>query len=267
MKKVKFLVLGIAAMAAVFTSCSKEDDTTNPTLQLVTPSSSAVEVVADSTVSITVNVADETELASIKTYKNGSSLSEFNVTTFTDPKSKVYNVSVQIDAACTIKIEATDKAGNINNVEITFTIKAATPLTVVTVTADDANGAFIGAGGSSFGSYVDIDGGKIYHTANVAANAAAIDAVFNTTSLYDNGTGFTSTNCKFKKTTLDFTTATVESLVGLTADLTEIALVQGDVIYFKTGAAKEGLVLIKTLTAATGANNDAKITIEVKVKP
>ena len=132
-------------------------------------------------------------------------------------------------------------------------------------------GKVIGAGGNAaLGSYVDLDGGNVYLSSELTTTTKpTVDAVFNLTKLYDNGTGLTGvTGTLFGTTTLNATTygtATVATLSGLTAANHDITITQGSVVYFES-ATKKGLISIVTLTPETvAAKNDATITIEVKL--
>lgn len=276
MKKVTFIALAFAAVAALFTSCKSEDKAA-PEVSFTVGAGLTINAAGDSIIktaaitedsaTITFNyaVSAEAEIATLKAGVKGTSMSPIEAAA----GEVAYNgaVTIEVAAGTTVfEVTVTDK----DDVSLTKEVKiiVTKEASLSTVTFTDENGAsIIGAGESSYGSYIDLDGGKIYHMGSVPDNQAAIDAVFNLTSLYDQGTGFTSTNCKFGTTTIDangFNAATESALTGLTADKTEITVSEGAVIYFKTGAGKEGLILIKTLTVEAGNKN--KITIEVKLK-
>lgn len=263
MKKLTFIILAVAAMAAVSTSC-KKDTKASPVIAFSNIADSASSyVAAGDNYDLTINITSEAGLKKVvvSENKNGTKTDKLTVEKFDDNAAytKVYTVT-GIGTGITVIISATDKDDQNTTREILITKPVAAALT--TVTFSKTIGAY---GSATLGSYIDLDGGGVYLKSELTGNLGKIDAVFNLSTLMNTGDGVTSTGTTFGTTTLNATTfasANVDALTGLSADQNTIVIEQGDVVYFEN-ATKKGLILIKTYTVV--ATNKDEITIEVKL--
>lgn len=275
MRKLSLGLLTLAMAAVVFTSC-KKDENAAPVIALT----NIAETVSDTTVDkdnydLTIVITSDAGLKSVKIAETvgGTSSDKLTITEFTDNSNftKVYSVTGLTKDGKKVTITAIDKDDQTTSREITIKKKdTIVPLKTVTFAKS------IGAGGNkTLGSYVDLEAGDVYGYTEVNTDAvkkAAVDAVFNLSSLFNKGNGLDAagTGTKFGTTTLTSTTyasASASSLTALTASLDEITVEKDKIIYFVTKAGKKGLIWIKSLTAESAANaNDASITIEVKLE-
>lgn len=160
MKKLTFIALALAAVA--FVSCTK-DDTESPVINISNDVDTATLASGVTSYTITGTVTDNEELKSVKAILTigTAETTALNVTEFTDKKSYTMNFTVSgITANASVKITAVDAKDNEASKTVVILI-GSTAAALTTVTFTDEDGAsIIGAGNSSYGSYVDLDGGK-----------------------------------------------------------------------------------------------------------
>jgi hypothetical protein len=274
MKKLTFIAIALVAMATTFTSCKKDTTNVAPVITFANIADSATSQHTDSdpyTLGITVTSDAGLSKVIIKETKGGTTSTKATITDFTDKLKyeNQYAVTGIPTGGITVTVEATDKNDLVTSREILIT-KGSTGGALTTYSI-----AHIGAGGNAtYGSYIDLDAGQVYGYTAVSTTpsiAALIDAVFNQSSLYNTGNGLSgSTGTIFGATTMDatsFAAATTASLVGLNAVSPTIAIIQGDVVYFETGASHKGLILIKTVSSeSTSGANDRVISIDIKIQ-
>jgi hypothetical protein len=288
MRKLSLGLLTLAMAAVVFTSC-KKDENAAPVVSFtnIADSISTIEVTADS-YDLTVQVTSEAGLKEVKISetKNGTTTDKETISTFENNAdfTKVYKVSGIPTSGMDVTISATDKDDQNTTRKISLKKKETTPtptaLTVVTFKAVNQSkntDNLVGAGGHpDFGSYVDLDGGKIYLSADAkgATYKSTIDVIFDQSSFFNNDAtstapGFaagTGTNLKVV-TGVDYATANSASLTGLsvTSSDKEAVVATGTVIYFET-ATNKGLLKVNNLTVVTGDKNTVSIEAKIMAK-
>lgn len=283
MKKLTFYLLLLAATAVFFTSCNK-DETNDAAISLAgdegyTATDATVTAGATFKVKWTATCST-TNMAFVSITKDGTALAAWDKVEIPSASKSTYIAEATIEVplntgAYTYAIVIYDK----DNVElasksIVITVETA-PIALTTVTFSAVNdaenpGNAVGAGQSARGSYVDLDGGKIYKFTEATSETykSTIDVIFDQSAFSDNDGAsghFTGTGTNLKVVTVAYADATSSAaLTGLsvtTSDKTA-TVAEGTVIYFET-ATNKGLLHVITLTP--GDNNSNVVTIEAKI--
>jgi hypothetical protein len=168
-----------------------------------------------------------------------------------------------------IRLTATDNDGLTSSKELTFKEISGTGSVTPTPTTLASAMDTLGGTSSSFGSYLDADAMVVYKSSAAAANAAAIDLVFNNTADGKNEirspsdaswlTWSPKNTSKMNKVSVDYdatnTQAKIDALYNAgTASVTLQGIVAGDVVVVHTSAGKNVLIKIVSLSNTGAAN-------------
>jgi hypothetical protein len=286
-----FLGLSTLSLAALITSCSKED-ALGPSIEIT----SDVDVVADANSIITIEWRANAGDANLKTFtiKEGNSpiIDEDGIdwTALDIPNSdnEHYLGSARVaigTEATTFTLIATDKDGLTDSKTVNVTISTATGNPINSYTAILMGGQ----GNATVGSYLDADLGQVYLKTPAITNQALIDVV------YYYGTSNLATLCAPNDVTVgggsgnltlceDFTTIKNATKFGtssvsgaqftamtddlLLAPITGLsaskmsAVAVGNIISFETAGGKKGLIKVASISGTSAGT----ITLEVKIQ-
>ncbi len=286
---------------ATFVSCEKENnddtnDSKNPTVALVKPTSASVTVAPNETVPVEVLAAKgDKNLTSFKVQfsQNGGPYADYSNafagaksdTTFSVDNYKYVRTLPTLTGTGTIayKFVTTDKDGRTGEKILTINVASAE---ISTYTA-----TILGAVNNAAGSFMSTQNGNVYTISTAKANSALIDLIYYYTatdkatlaapddataaSIYNNANGPAnwstrnatrysaaplSNEASFNSIT-DGTAITLAQAVAPTATSAK-SLVAGNVLNFVTGAGKKGQIYVQ----AVEAGESGKITVRVKVQ-
>lgn len=265
------LVLIAVALAAVFTGCIFDTNTDSLTFGTLTISPDTITTQTTATVKVDVEASEEITANDFQvtiTDANGTPTSKLTATiAYETGKSGELTITITPASDCpsgtyTIKIEGT--VGTATSSKITYvTVKSSivtTPVDVATYT--------LGAQGSSTGSNVDLDAGKVYVASEVDATAKTkIDLFYyvkdGAPTLYSPSVAqgvTTGTNATpiVKLSGIDFTSITTKEAIadlweqyGANATAQKIAVSEGDVILLKSDLGAYFLVYVNSIVAGT----------------
>jgi hypothetical protein len=268
MRKLSLGLLTLAMAAVVFTSC-KKDENAAPVVSFtnIADSISTIEVTADS-YDLTVQVTSEAGLKEVKISetKNGTTTDKETISTFENNAdfTKVYKVSGIPTSGMDVTISATDKDDQNTTRKISLKKKETTP---VGGDINNFTGLVMGSSDNSNGSYLDAEEGKVYKAGALTADIKPlIDLVYETDKLYNTSNLTSATGAKFGETTItaaEFDAATTDiKFSALTADLSDIAVANGKIVFFTTKGGKKGLLKITAYTAGKAG----QITVDEKIQ-
>lgn len=306
MKRLKFLGLfflsGLAA-STVLTSCGDDldDVAPKPTINLTSPSSSAVTVETGDSVSFTVVAGANVDLATLGatvSYDGGLD-AIVNLTASAATKDTTiaknttnFTYSGVIVARAVAGVEAytftiTDKDGNSNSTSLTVTVEEPIVEEVVSIFSAKMMG---GQSNATLGSYMDADAGVVYKSADASTNSALVDLVFSygetnknylaapndtdAQTSHSNVANWSTKNAtKFKTSTMtaaEFNgiTATDDSKIVAAADgaastkLNQLAVDQ--VGAFVTAQGKKGLFKVVSISGTAAADRAIEISVKIQ---